>query len=132
MDTHEGLVATSFENSSLVHILQKIMIPLAFFPKLYCLSLKNIILYLHLHKLATNLIWVLIGYSPIHSKVWSCSCNGSHHFCTIRSSNSIRGFNNSIHLIEGKQLYFCHHCMLTKMYLPQSFQTAHLCRQYMA
>ena len=40
----------------------KKMISLAFFLKLVCLSLKNIFLYLYLYKLATMLIWVLIGY----------------------------------------------------------------------
>ena len=41
------------------------MVPLIFFLKPNCLSLKNIFLYLYLHKLATALIWALIGCSSI-------------------------------------------------------------------
>ena len=40
------------------------MISLAFLLKPYCPSLINIILYLYLHKLATTLIWTLIGCLP--------------------------------------------------------------------
>lgn len=44
------------------------MIQLAFFLKPICLSLKNILLYLYLHKLTTAHIWELISSPTIRAK----------------------------------------------------------------
>ena len=60
------------------------MNPLAFFLKSVFLSLKNIFLYLYLHKLATALIWLLIGCSTIYenSTVGAATSDATEERCS--------------------------------------------------